>query len=254
MVKKLREYDKEKDEAISIGRKGLYKWNGEDYASVEVLAMLNKRERPILTVYNGKEEAEVALFNESGDGLFVLDETLEFKENDFITVGFKDTDCDGHWMEWILAVDRIAGAYPDPYEIINGKIDMIIAGSDVVGGVISTGCTSSSQQWIRKAKKSEIDLLVSTVIRSGNEEQISIIKKVMDEINKPKYEFKPFDRVLVRDADDETWAAGIYSYYVNGKGCRKKHGVCGNDYGYEQCIPYEGNEDLWMTTNKPKEK
>lgn len=254
MVRKLREYNKEKDGAINVGRKGLYKWNGEDYASVEVLAMLNKRERPILTVYNGKEEAEVAMFNESGDGLFVLDETLEFKENDFITVGFKDMDCDGHWMEWILAVDRIAGAYPDPYEIINGKIDMIIAGSDVVGGVISTGCPSSSQQWIRKAEKSEINLLVSTVIHSGNEEQISIIKKVLDEINKPKYGFKPFDRVLVRDADDETWAAGIYSYYVGVKGCRKKHGVCGNEYGYEQCIPYEGNEDLWMTTNKPKEK
>lgn len=248
MVKKLREYDVNKDGAISVGRKGIYKWNGEDYMNVEILAMLNKRERPILTVYEGKEESEVALFNESGDGLFVLDETLEFKENDFITVGFKDAACDGHWMKWILAVDRIAAAYPDPYEVINGKIDMIISGSDVVGGAVFIGQPSSSQQWIRKAEKSEIDLFVSTVIHSGNEEQISVINEVLDEINKPKCKFKPFDRVLVRDADDEMWAAGIYSYYVDEKGCRKKHGVCGNDYGYEQCIPYEGNEDLWMTT------
>lgn len=254
MVKKLREYDKEKDGAINVGYRGLYRWNGEDYVGVEVLAMLSKRERPILTVYEGKTESEVAMFNKDGNGLFVQDDTLEFKENDFVTVGFKDAACDGHWMEWILAVDRITGAYPDPYEVINGKIDMIIDGSDVVGGAISTGGPSSSQQWIRKANKSEINLFVSTVIHSGNEEQISIMNEVLAEINKPKYEFKPFDRVLVRDADDETWAAGIYSYYVDEKGCRKKHGVCGNDYGYEQCIPYEGNEDLWMTTNKPKEK
>lgn len=254
MVRKLREYDREKDGAINVGCKGIYAWNGEDYVSVEVLAMLNKRERPILTVYEGKEESEVALFNKNDNGLFVLDKTLEFKENDFITVGFKDAACDGHWMKWILVVDKIAGEYPDPYEIINGKIDMIIDGSDVVGGAVSTGGPSSSQQWIRKADKSEINLFVSTVIHLGNEEQVSIINEVLAETNKPKYEFKPFDRVLVRDADDETWAAGIYSYYVDEKGCRKKHGVCGNDYGYEQCIPYEGNEDLWMTTNKPKEK
>lgn len=254
MVKKLREYDKEKDGVINVGREGLYTWNGNNYMNVEILSIINKKERPILTVYEGKEEEEVAMFNKSGDGLFVLDETLEFKENDFVTVGFKDAARYGNWMKWILAVDRIAAAYPDPYEIINGKIDMNIAGSGVVERVVSVGRPSSAQQWIRKSKKSEIDLFVSTVIRSGNEEQISIIKKVLAEINKPKYEFKPFDRVLVRDADDETWAAGIYSYYVDRKGCKKKHGVCGNDYGYEQCIPYEGNEDLWMTTNKPKEK
>lgn len=254
MVKKLREYDKEKDGAIGVGRKGIYKWNGEDYVSVEVLAILNKKERPILTIYEGKTESEVAQFNESGDGLFVLDETLEFKENDFITVGFKDAACDGKWMKWILVVDRIAAAYPDPYEVINGKIDMNIAGSNIAERAVSVGCPSSAQQWIRKSKKSEIDLFVSTVISSGNEEQISVIKKVLAEIDKSKCGFKPFDRVLVRDADDEIWTAGIYSYYVNEKGCRKKHGVCGNDYGYEQCIPYEGNEDLWMTTNKPKEE
>lgn len=253
MVLKLREYDKEKDGAINVGRKGLYTWNGEDYVNVEVLAMLNKKARPILTVYEGKTEAEVALFKEDGEELFVRDDTLEFKEDDFVTVGFKDAACDGNWMEWILAVDRIAGVYPDPYEIINGKIDMVIAGSNVVEGAVSTGGPSSSQQWIRKANKSEINLFVSTVIHSGNEEQINIINEVLDEINKPKYEFKPFDRVLVRDADDEAWAAGIYSYYVGTEECRKKHGVCGNDYGYEQCIPYDGNEDLWMTTNKPKE-
>lgn len=254
MVLKLREYDVDKDGAINVGRKGIYTWNGEDYVSVEVLAMLNKKARPILTVYEGKTQSEVAFFKKDGNGLFVCDDTLEFKENDFVTVGSKNAGCGGKWMKWILVVDSVAGAYPDPYEIINEKIDMIISGTDVIEGFIFVKSISSSQQWIRKAEKSEIDLFVTTVTNSGSEEKISVMNKVLAEINKQKYEFKPFDRVLVRDADDETWAAGIYSYYVDEKGCRKKHGVCGNDYGYEQCIPYEGNEDLWMTTNKPKEK
>ena len=51
MVRKLRKYDEEKDKAINVGREGLFTWNREDYVSVEVLAILNRRDRPILTVY-----------------------------------------------------------------------------------------------------------------------------------------------------------------------------------------------------------
>ena len=203
MVRKLRKYDREKDGAIGVGHKGLFTWNGEDYVSVEVLAMLNKKDRPILTVYEGKTQSEIALFKEDGNGLFVCDETLEFKENDFVTVGFKNADCDGKWMKWILAVDRIAAAYPDPYEVINGKIDMIISGSDVEKRVVSINCPSSAQQWIRKAKKSEIDLFKSTVIYSGSKEQIDVLNKVLARIT---------------------------------------------------TVTSKGNEDLYMTTNKPKEK
>ena len=203
MVRKLRKYDKEKDKAINVGREGLFTWNGEDYVSVEVLAMLNKRDRPILTVYEGKTQSEVALFKKDGNGLFVCDDTLEFNENDFVTVGFKDTDGDGKWMKWILAVDRIAAAYPDPYEVVNGKIDMIISGSDVEKRVVSINCPSSAQQWIRKAEKSEIDLFKSTVVYSGSKEQIDVLNKVLARIT---------------------------------------------------TVTNKGDEDLYMTTNKPKEK
>lgn len=255
MVKKLRAYDKEKDKAINVGRKGLYTWNGEDYVSVEVLAMLDKKARPILTVYEGKTEAEVALFKEDGEELFVRDDTLKFKENDFVTVGFKDAYCESKWMRWIIVIDEIAGNYPDGYEIINGKADMILERlSGETMNRIALQETSSAQQWIRKSTEYEINLMRSKAIEIGNQEAIEIIENALKVRNRKECKFKPFERVLVRDADDEVWAAGIYSYYVDNADCRKKHGVCGNDYGYEQCIPYEGNEDLWMTTNKPKEE
>ena len=132
MVRKLREYNKEKDGAINVGRVGLYTWNGEDYVSVEVLSMLNKKERPILAVYEGKTEAEIALFNEDGDELFVVDDSLEFEEDDFVTVGFKNESEDGKWMKWIIIIDSEGRQYPDKYEIINGKMDMSLDGSDTV--------------------------------------------------------------------------------------------------------------------------
>lgn len=63
----------------------------------------------------------------------------------------------------------------------------------------------------------------------------------------PKFDFsklKPFDKVLVRDFDNETWEIDFFSKLLDGK-----HFKC-LDLSYVQCIPYEGNEHLFDTTNK----
>ena len=59
-------------------------------------------------------------------------------------------------------------------------------------------------------------------------------------------EFNPFDRVLVRDNDNERWQAAFYDQYLNGA---SPHRVIGEGY-FSQCIPYEGNEHLLGTTDK----
>lgn len=57
----------------------------------------------------------------------------------------------------------------------------------------------------------------------------------------------PFDKVLVRDGDDDKWVCDIFSH------------IDENDFYYcvgtrwRQCIPYEGNEHLLGTTKKPEE-
>lgn len=63
---------------------------------------------------------------------------------------------------------------------------------------------------------------------------------------KPNVELKPFDRVLVRDCNNEVWRANLFSNYTSdgSYGC-----VCG---AYKQCIPYNeetakliGTTDNW---------
>ena len=54
-------------------------------------------------------------------------------------------------------------------------------------------------------------------------------------------EFKPFDRVLVRDFDDGAWIPHFYSHHDEVFTFR--HRTIGG-VGYQQCIPYEGNEHL----------
>lgn len=52
---------------------------------------------------------------------------------------------------------------------------------------------------------------------------------------------KPFDKVLVRDVDDEEWTPNFYGY-------KRKEFQCVLN-NWHQCIPYEGNEHLLGTTN-----
>ena len=64
--------------------------------------------------------------------------------------------------------------------------------------------------------------------------------------DKPKEpEFKPFDRVLVRDSCDEEWGIDIFEKYD----CENApyRNICLSSR-WQQCIPYEGNEHLLGTT------
>ena len=74
-------------------------------------------------------------------------------------------------------------------------------------------------------------------------------KKMLVEL-KTKIEFKPFDKVLVRNTDTEEWFPGFfekfdrtwnYPYHI--MNLRSM-----TDFSFKQCIPYEGNEHLLGTT------
>lgn len=57
--------------------------------------------------------------------------------------------------------------------------------------------------------------------------------------------FKTFDKVLVRDEDDEAWRCNFFSHMDD------ETFICAHAY-FAQCIPYEGNEHLVGTTESPK--
>lgn len=63
-----------------------------------------------------------------------------------------------------------------------------------------------------------------------------------------KQEFKLFDKVLVRDKNNEPWKADIYLGYDEEDKCYRYKCTRMN---YQFCIPYEGNEYLLGTTNSP---
>jgi hypothetical protein len=65
---------------------------------------------------------------------------------------------------------------------------------------------------------------------------------------KPEYEFTPFEKVLVRDSEDQKWRVSLFDFKTEGD---LPYFVIGSAYKY--CIPYEGNEYLHGKTDKPNE-
>lgn len=64
-------------------------------------------------------------------------------------------------------------------------------------------------------------------------------------------EFKPYDQVLVRNNKFDTWTATLYSHKIPKNELYAGQYVC-CEKEYAQCIPFEGNEHLLGTTNKPE--
>ncbi len=61
-------------------------------------------------------------------------------------------------------------------------------------------------------------------------------------------QFKPFQRVLMRDEPTETWKATLFSFYTGEK--EFPYAGVGSDYR-KYCIPYEGNEQFCYTVYDP---
>lgn len=58
---------------------------------------------------------------------------------------------------------------------------------------------------------------------------------------------KPFDKVLVRDGDGESWVNAFFGFYDTVT--TKKYPFVASAVSWGQCIPYEGNEHLLGTTD-----
>lgn len=102
-------------------------------------------------------------------------------------------------------------------------------------------CTKNEN--IRYATEEEKQKLFKALAAIGK--QWNAEKKVIEDI-KTEYQFKPFDKVLVRDSYNDMWRANLFSH-IREDGRYVTTGLVWNF-----CIPYEGNEHLLGTTKDSK--
>lgn len=93
---------------------------------------------------------------------------------------------------------------------------------------------------------SEIAMLTDALLKVGKAwnpetKQIENVEK------KPEHEFKPFDKVLVKDSDTDIWICDIFSHMDDDDAFYCVRGI------WNYCIPYEGNEHLVGKTGHSEE-
>ena len=97
---------------------------------------------------------------------------------------------------------------------------------------------------LRLATDSEKKQLFSALTKEGKYWDTEK-KQVMD---LKEYQFKPFEKVLVRDSYEDKWRASFFSNIREGYAKYVTTGLV-----WKFCIPYEGNEHLLGTTNNVKD-
>lgn len=70
---------------------------------------------------------------------------------------------------------------------------------------------------------------------------------------KPKYEFKPFDKVLVKNDENEEWNISLFAREIMNysDGLTYEYECC-NGILWNYCIPFEGNEHFLETAENPE--
>lgn len=100
---------------------------------------------------------------------------------------------------------------------------------------------------IRLATDSEKQQLFDALAKEGKAWDAE--KKMIVDL-KTLQKFKPFDKVIIRLGDHDTWKADFYSHYCANGEAYTVGDVHISDPRY--ILPYEGNESLLGTANSPK--
>lgn len=213
-------FEKFEDDTYTRFKGKHYLWkefNVEDY---------NKEETKMLTSVFEKATDDVAqtyikTIEEHLDGILNLEtleieKQLEFKDGDIVVYGKS------------VAICR---------KIYKHALCFYVSLNEMVGLLFDDEVESSEEY--RFATEEEKKQLFSALEKEGKRWDSD--KKAIVDL-KPKVELKPFDKVLVRDFGSQAWQVSLFGYKDSDSY------YCCNGCGWNQCIPYIGNESLLGTT------
>ena len=145
-----------------------------------------------------------------------IEKQLEFKDGDIVVYGKS------------VAICR---------KIYKHTLSFYVSLNEMVGLLFANEVESSEEY--RFATEEEKQQLFDAIEKEGKAWDAEK-KQIVD--LKPKVELKPFDKVLVRDFGSQAWQVSLFGYKDS------DFYYCCNGCGWNQCIPYIGNESLLGTT------
>ena len=193
-----------------------------------------KGEFPIVALiyYECDKGERIHTFNTQGsDNIFNLKiEEPEFEDGDIIAFGCEEDNP-------IIGIFKALSAYGrythcDYFDLLHNGTMKFSPAEEFINDNL------------RLATEEEKNKLFDALAKEGK--RWNAEKKCIEELPRKTSVFKPFDKVLVRDGDIDTWGVDIFLEYSN----LELQFRCFRCV-WRQCIPYEGNESLLGTSNKP---
>lgn len=191
--------------------------------------------------------------------------SLEMIENDIKPIvvktakGIQETfypdglylDYDGaECLLWPSKIMRTWQNFKKPQEEPKFQVGDVVRRSDGTMGVVIDNAHEYVLTTAGKLEWEETYVVANdTEIDQWNEQLHKLHRHYSRSKRKIVHWMLPFDRVLVRDFDEDQWQIELFQAYTVHGSCY----VCLANSFY-QCIPYEGNEHLLDTTDKPKEE
>lgn len=212
-------------------------WNKKSDSIYNVVALIDVgiMEKILTYTING---SVVAGENRDNDLMIEIPEYRTFKDGDII----KQSNDAYTWLSIIKNIN--IGADKSTYNT-DDYVSLLITDKD---SMPSFNTSSSAGKKIEKPTKEEVQILIDSLKVSKDPEAKECLKRFFGVEEKPKYEFKPFDKVLVRDSTSEDWTAAFFSH-VGDNPCR--YYASGSCYAF--CIPYnERTKHLLGTTDNWK--
>ena len=113
-------------------------------------------------------------------------------------------------------------------------------------------CSEDESKYVRFATEEEKKSFAERIANAKSARKTEIIKQYLSEYEyllteEKKYDFKPFDQVLVRASNLGYWNLHLFARV----GEEEYKYECLGGVRYRECIPYQGNEHL-LGTNKNK--
>nr|DAF77531.1 MAG TPA: hypothetical protein [Caudoviricetes sp.] len=197
----------------------------------------------------------------ASDGECVLFPSKELRQWD--VTQFEDGDV------VVVETNDVRFSDPRPYIMIFKKLNWHY------GSILYHACTKLGlSDWFETNKADDVTsnpYVRSFVCRAASESEVAelnqtlrkhhlqwnaekkILEPVPEEDEKPAvyFQFEPFDKVLVRDDDDEKWGPAFFAVF-DSRGV-DPFGVMGKEWPvfYSQCIPYNDDTKHLLGTSEP---
>jgi hypothetical protein len=129
----------------------------------------------------------------------------------------------------------------------------LAAGADFNISDNLAACSNEIERY-RLATDSEKQMMICALKASNNPKAKEYLKRFFGIEEKPKYDFKPFDKVLVKYYEDDNWEGNLFIRTITDDQDGETKYECLNGVVFVHCIPFEGNECLLGITENPEKK